>query len=206
MATDAIEIKALQLSNGIVAPDIWGTAKVQPAHANIRLNLRRPFASAASKDALDNSTIHYGQLAKGLRACADGSASVDEMVIRLTEVVASMGRKSSELFILASTAIEIVLPKASMDGNGMSLTTTHSYDDTGKVQDVRRCFTMSDVKIMTLVGVNASERTAKQPLIVTLSVDFGDDTKAKMTKSTDVLFSIERLLVDVRLQRWNFIV
>jgi len=62
---DIISVKNLQLPAGVVAPDVWGKAKEQPALLTVSLVLRgEGFGKAAEGDRLDASTIHYGELSK----------------------------------------------------------------------------------------------------------------------------------------------
>ncbi len=84
---DIISVKNLQLPAGVVAPDVWGKAKEQPALLTVSLVLRgEGFGKAAEGDRLDASTIHYGELSKrefcpitvtGLEVWGVGGGDVD---------------------------------------------------------------------------------------------------------------------------------
>lgn len=88
---DTVSLKHLRLSHGIIAP-IWGTPKEQPALVSIDLVLSRGFDSAAGKDALDENTIHYGTLAKSIRAAAGGeSCTLEEFHLMVESVVVELG-------------------------------------------------------------------------------------------------------------------
>ena len=168
-----ISIKGLRLDS-VNVPNIWGDIKPQPAHLNVSVRLRASFNSAASADALDDSTIHYGELAKKIRA----ACPADEFNIlgAASRAAYSMARKDrSGKFIASRISVELVLPKASAYGAALSLCGTMIYDANGSVDHTQRVFTCKGLRIMTLIGVNAYERRGKQPLVVDLSIEqFGE--------------------------------
>ncbi|EME83395.1 uncharacterized protein MYCFIDRAFT_121387, partial [Pseudocercospora fijiensis CIRAD86] len=165
---DTIAVKNLQLPFGVIAPDVWGKAKEQPALVSIHLLLNGGFASASSKDELDESTIHYGILAKRVRgSCRDGQTAGD-LSQNIESIITDMARKGSGRFAVAKSTVDVQLPKASMFGDGITLSVATTYDHTGKAVAAARIFSLKGVKIMTLIGVNSYERTNTQPLIVDL--------------------------------------
>ena len=80
---DVILLQNLQLPHGVVDRNCWGEAKEQPALVSVKLWLRDGFGSTAGSDALDQTTIHYGQLAKRIRA----SNGANQTVVELFEAV-----------------------------------------------------------------------------------------------------------------------
>ncbi|KAK5714632.1 hypothetical protein LTR15_010815 [Elasticomyces elasticus] len=197
---DIISVKNLQLPAGVVAPDVWGKPKEQPALLTITVVLNGGFASAASKDALDGSTIHYGELSKRIRSACGEKGQIAEGVIGLAErVIYAMALKGKGMFIVARCVVEVNLPKASMYGEGVTLINTTEYDGAGRARATQRVFVVKDVKLMLLVGVNAYERTAKQPIIASLWLYFGESADGKKSGSaqTAALFNLEQTLVQI---------
>ncbi|KAK5724172.1 hypothetical protein LTR17_013553 [Elasticomyces elasticus] len=197
---DIISVKNLQLPAGVVAPDVWGKPKEQPALLTITLVLNGGFASAASKDALDGSTIHYGELSKRIRsACGEQGQTAEDVRTHAERVICEMARKGEGKFIVARSVVEVNLPKASMYGDGATLIYITEYDDAGRARAAQRVFVVKEVKLMLLVGVNAYERNAKQPIIASLWLYLGNAAGEKEHKSaqTVALFNLEQTLVQI---------
>ena len=197
---DIISIKNLQLPFGIVAPDVWGKAKEQPAQVTITLVLKSGFSSAASKDELDGSTIHYGELAKRIRAsCAQGQTA-GHVSGHAERVITEMARKGEGRFILARSVVEVNLPKASMYGEGVTLVNVSTYDDAGRTRNAQRVFVVKEVKFMLLLGVNSYERSGKQPVIASLWLYLGEGTEVRESGQTVALFNLEQTVLQVSLR------
>jgi len=200
--TDTIRLQNLQLSHGVQAPDVWGKPKEQPALVSLTLTLRNGFGSAADSDALDASTIHYGELAKRIRAtCALARQTVGSVSANVERIVCEMARKAPERFILERSVIEVVLPKGSMYGDGVTLGSLFFYDDQGLAsRHGRMVFTVKEVKVMAMIGVNDYERVAKQPIVATCSlyVDSSTEIHVGGSEQAAALFQLEQILVQVR--------
>ncbi|KAK4552879.1 hypothetical protein LTR86_010011 [Recurvomyces mirabilis] len=188
---DAISIRHLQLPHGVIAPDIWSKPKDQPVLLNIKLELKNTFTSAASLDELDESTIHYGILAKKIRAASRQDQTLSQLLTAVHDVINSMGRKESGRFILARSEIELEMAKASMHGEGATLLRTVIYDKLGAQQEETNLFSVRNVKIMTLVGVNAIERSAKQPVVANMTFS----TRSLQAEGMNSLFGLEGKVV-----------
>ncbi|GAB1738374.1 hypothetical protein NU219Hw_g3185t1 [Hortaea werneckii] len=168
---DCIHVKELQLPHGLVAPDVWGKPKEQPATITLTVSLQGDgFSTAADKDQLDQSTIHYGELSKRVRALNQPAQDVERFVDEAQTCVQAMANKAEGKFIVRRAALRVTLPKASMYGDGVVWTRVCEYDDAGKVTRRMGEYGVDGVKIMTLVGVNAYERQAKQPLLIGVNV------------------------------------
>ena len=190
---DAISIRHLQLPHGVVAPDIWSKPKDQPVLLHVTLLLKDTFTSAASLDELDESTVHYGILAKKIRAASQQDQTLEQLLSAAHDVIVSMGTKDSGRFILALSEIEIELPKASMHGDGAHLLRTTRYRELG-ASEVTNAFSVNHVKVMTLVGVNKVERSARQPVVANMTLS----TNSLHPKAMESLFRLENALVQAR--------
>ena len=200
----SIVIDRLQYPSSIIAPNVWGLQKEQPAYFNIRINLRQSFKTAANSDVLDDSTIHYGELAKRIRAaCTPGLGPLDALS-KAEEVIVGMGTKSNGRFIIADAHIDLCLPKASMYGKLLRLDKWVEFDESGKAFDSNTLFELRDLRLIALIGVNDYERTGKQPIDATLSVNnlsWGVDTLDREESLTlqelAYLFKMEKSLADI---------
>ncbi|KAK0775626.1 hypothetical protein LTR75_016516 [Friedmanniomyces endolithicus] len=205
---DIISVKNLQLPAGVVAPDVWGKAKEQPALLTVSLVLRgEGFGKAAEGDRLDASTIHYGELSKRIRAaCSTPNQTAGHVSAHAERVIAEMSRKSAISSIVARSIVDVHLPKASMYGEGITLTNITDYDERGRTRAARRVFVVKGVKLMLLVGVNGYERGGKQPVLASLWLDLGSagaleggsrSGSGSGSGSTVALFNLEQTLVQI---------
>lgn len=201
--TDSISIRHLQLPHGLIAPDVWGNPKEQPVLISLKLGFHaNGFDTAAGSDKLDASTIHYGNLAKRLRAGCKQGLTVDEWSHDVESIVGEMARKEQDRFIVETSILEVHLPKASMYGEGVAVKDHVVYEERyGVVQHWERTFALRDVKIMTLVGVNEYERKQRQPLVVTCELRYRPQGSGPVEEHqrTTKLFALEATLAKVRL-------
>jgi dihydroneopterin aldolase len=175
----------------IVGTDAWGRrGKNQPVLISASASLRSPFESASSEDAVTGSTIHYGVMSNAiLGACKlfslDPSKEanwlsdlVDSIHVGLTKNAFTTSGESSQeppaaaSSIMSSLKIKVLLPKASLLGSGVSLTKYLIFDP-AQITAVSESWilTLHDLKIPTLIGVNANERLAKQLVVATVKID-----------------------------------
>ncbi|KAK1079020.1 hypothetical protein LTR33_006735 [Friedmanniomyces endolithicus] len=200
---DIISVKNLQLPAGVVAPDVWGKAKEQPALLTVSLVLRgEGFGKAAEGDRLDASTIHYGELSKRIRAaCSTPNQTAGHVSAHAERVIAEMSRKSAISSIVARSIVDVHLPKASMYGEGITLTNITDYDERGRTRAARRVFVVKGVKLMLLVGVNGYEWSGKQPVLASLWLDLGGagglEGGGSGSGGTVALFNLEQTLVQI---------
>ena len=184
---DSIHVKNIQLASPIIARDVWGNLKEQIGSVSVHLLLRKGFSTASDADKLDDSTIHYGNLTKQIRAnCQQDSKNVIQAV---ESAICTLATKADGRFIVARSVVQLMLPKATMLGTELILTSDTCYDEKGKRQEpVTNSFGVKNVTIPTLIGVNAYERTMKQPLVVSFTVQQGQQ---------ELLHDIEPALVEV---------
>lgn len=195
----AVSVANLQLPSGAIAPNIWLEAKEQPAVVGVKLWLRGSFASAASKDALDDSTVHYGELSKRVRAaCAsdEGQRTALDAAFQAAEHMARKQKAEGEWFVASRIAVKLTLPKASAFGSALAMNETRTYDERGARVGGFRTFYCQDLKVPTLIGVNAYERKGRQPVVVNFSVDFSDRVGSSQEEMM-LVFPLERELVGV---------
>ena len=177
-----IAVKNLQLPHGVVAPNVWGKLKEQPVLATVNLHLSQGFTSAASKDALDQSTIHYGDLAKRIRASSVADQGILDLLSAVEGAVCAMSIREDGSSKIVTSETELTLPKASMLGEKVTMSKIQQYDATGKATSTRLLFMAEKMKVMALIGVNDYERKARQPVIATLrlSIDYEAVEAAKL--------------------------
>ncbi|KAI5193537.1 hypothetical protein E4T42_07063 [Aureobasidium subglaciale] len=163
---DGIRVEDLSLQyapkSGV---DAWGREKQQPVLLSVSLSFHRGFDSAASQDALDESTMHYGILSKNLRSLKPVQSweTLDELAHRIHQAILDTPPGAS---LIQSCQIEIKLPKASLLGDCAN----YVYFVEGE-EHIGRVLHLSRIFIPTLIGVNDNERTAKQKLFVSVWID-----------------------------------
>ncbi|KAM0329798.1 hypothetical protein ACHAQA_003962 [Verticillium albo-atrum] len=186
----AIHVRSLQtvIRAGI---DAWGrTGKDQPALVTAEVSLAKPFHVAASSDSVSEDTVHYGLLAKAILSSLDRSGAQAEAASHITteDLVNHLGNDvaypqegsdaSSRRKILRDPAkvrfasLTLTLPKASLLGEGVSLTHSFSYPDGSEETATRAsCLSFHRLRVPTLIGVNDNERTAKQVVVADVDID-----------------------------------
>ncbi|KAK6431260.1 hypothetical protein LTR95_012578 [Oleoguttula sp. CCFEE 5521] len=181
-----VAVQGLQLDS-VLAPNIWGDVKAQPARVNIKVFLQNDFTSAAAADALDDSTLHYGNLAKRIRKACVAKTDIQSTLGLVIDNTLELATKGSVAEIVA----EIILPKASAYGEAVHLSESQVYTNDDSAYLVRQKYQCKRMRLMVLVGVNAYERRGKQPLIVDLSIG-----GAAIHAAIDRLVLVERYLAD----------
>lgn len=143
--------------------DAWGREKEQPVLLSVSLDFRRSYDTAASQDALDASTMHYGVLAKNLRGLKpnDDWQSLDDLAARVLKTVMNTPPGSE---LVNGCQIEVKLPKASLLGESVTYVYFRSDNEESRVLH------LSNIFIPTLIGVNSNERQSKQKLFVSVWV------------------------------------
>lgn len=170
--SDNLTVSNLSLHPGILAPYVFpsGPRKLQPATVSISLGLTPGFSSAADRDALDQNTIHYGNLAKAVRSLPpDGNGeglTLREIVEGVERTVDEMAAREDGSRRVGRCEVGVWVPKASPAGEGVRV---RSERDVGRLGR-RVGWRFEGVRVMVLIGVNAVERTARQVLEVGLEV------------------------------------
>lgn len=112
----------------------------------------------------------------------------------LYDQVENSNKEAALVNYFRATAMQITakLPKASLAGDGVSMTATVIADtvvDEALVPRASRSVKVHDVRIPILIGVNPNEREAKQVVIANVDIDgFTTDSG---------LWTVEQVFVDV---------
>lgn len=198
-----ISVRNLQTSS-ICAKDAWGrTGTDKPILVTSTVSLHDYFQSASSVDEVDNSTIHYGILSKGILAAIDGhftravnpsgdvsslelSLLLDHIMLQLMGFEldgARVMRPVTPILMPAkvqSVYLQIMLPKSSLSGSGVSLTATTHYHRSLHTMVPRPpvphslVLRLHDLRISTLIGVHPYERLNKQMVIANVEIEQWD--------------------------------
>jgi hypothetical protein len=83
-----------------------------------------------------------------------------------------------------------MLPKASLLGSGVSLCGSELFGPLGQSQACSMKLKLHDLRVPTLIGLNANERLAKQMVVANVEID-------KWVEKEDHYVQIEQLIVTV---------
>ena len=147
--------------------DAWGRPKVQPVEITITVGLKGTVSTAAAGDALNESTVHYGNLSKTVLA-----KMPEDTWLLPDAFLHELGTAVKDFASTTSTPefIEVVTryPKSSLLGDGFSLTLSHNLSANNVTSVV---FRLQSLRIPALIGVNEHERRAKQCIVVNAWID-----------------------------------
>jgi len=169
----------------------WGQPNiVQPVLISASVHFHSPFEAASRLDALDSGTVSYSVLAKEITEFVkvwEGGESWTGCVVELVRglMVALCGwdwnEKKHESGVVDTEVVDvfevgILLPKASMLGEGVSVKTMMRYES-GRQVDYASRLELRRLRVSTLIGLRDYERKCRQQLIVTVVVDGWMDRK-----------------------------
>ena len=148
--------------------DAWGRRKPQPVNISVVLSLKKPISSAATNDKIDSSTVHYGDLSKRIVSVVENvserwtspDALARDLVFQLVPTT----------FVARSFyAVEVALDfqKASLLGDGINLTTSYAPES----QVFSEVLQIRNLRVPSIIGVNAHERHMKQMVVVSVWFD-----------------------------------
>ncbi|KAL9077869.1 MAG: hypothetical protein Q9157_003200 [Trypethelium eluteriae] len=163
LCADKICIENLQISTDVF-PDSFGRHKAQPALISVTLSLGQQFQSAATKDTLDHSTIHYGTLSKKIREAIESKAGTDDLL-----AIQQMWKLIGDMIpseVVQAIETDIFLPKACMIGDGIGFRKSMLREGFDSL-----VIYFKNVRTSALLGVNAHERVLKQPVIANVWLD-----------------------------------
>ena len=150
--SDGLEVCRLSLQHAQHAGvDGWGRRKEQPLLVSLRLSLRNPFTSAAAKDSLDESTMHYGLLAKRLRSVHPASdwESIEALAGRIHDAACNPTHAPQ---LLQACEVEIHLPKATLLGQEVSYVSRRRFANDGSEPRLDLALHLKAVTILTSVS------------------------------------------------------
>jgi dihydroneopterin aldolase len=190
--------------------DAWGrTGKQQPALVSVEVRMREPFGESSEKDEVAGDTVHYGLLAKGIMAKIQETEEQECLMgymitlwrklvgyVDLSCVMQFLGDAGEALLKkeqVAYVRVSIKMTKASLLGEGVSMDWAAAFleDTTARgMEAAASSMKVHGLRIPTLVGVNANERTAKQIVLANVwvekllgvSEDFHPDFEAVVTQ------------------------
>lgn len=201
------------LPSELCALDAWGRAgRSQPLLVSVEVGLAEPFPEASADDRVANDTVHYGMLSKAVmqsvEALGEHSASSSESVLGLRGVLDAIwsnltgadleGQQTvpikvpvldvSRIKLLSITAH---LPKASLVGEGVSLTATATgLGSSALPPKTAVALRLHQIRVPTLIGVHPHERTAKQAVVADVTMDRYDIRE-------DAYMTLEALVIHV---------
>ncbi|ROT40126.1 hypothetical protein SODALDRAFT_332288 [Sodiomyces alkalinus F11] len=209
----SIHVRDLQ-AHARAGVDAWGrTGKEQPLLVSANLSLADRFHAAASTDRVSDDTVHYGILAKGILASLGsleahmGTSHVtlrqalEHLIGDVTYPASSSAPTSVRQCILVdpkklrSASITLTLPKASLLGEGVSLSKHFSFPPDSPAYSWGICLSLHRLRVPTLIGVNDNERERKQVVIADIDVDMFDN-------DGDMYTSLEATVIKVTI---NFV-
>ncbi|KAI0154845.1 hypothetical protein GGR57DRAFT_465213 [Xylariaceae sp. FL1272] len=204
------------------------TSKSQPVLLSSEVSFAQAFDTASTSDSVNAETVHYGNLSKTLLAGMEYATSSDakkgKEVKKQDVSTPSTGEIFELLWVkmtgrlvdgstvalppdqvpfldakrLRSLSLTLHLPKASLLGGGVSLTTTAAFKDAGTLDEEEkrnplrsysRCLRFHGLHIPSLIGVNSNERDAKQMVVADVEIDRYD-------LGQDMHTELERIIVD----------
>lgn len=204
-----IRVRNLQASS-TVGKDAWGRYGIsKPILISAAVSFHDKFRVAVADDKLNDSTLHYGMLTKEILVSTamfnetvpghpEGKAGLTAFLNQLLLFLAgrelgglSWGEGREPVLtpmagLVKSVEFQIMLPKASLSGSGVSLTCIACYERTATPLDFTALekartpiahalkLKLHDLVIPTLIGVNAYERTAKQMVVANVEIDEWD--------------------------------
>lgn len=201
--------------------DAWGRKnKTQPVLISAELSMARPFDAASSTDRVTDDTVHYGLLAKAILSSLDGinnkKKSQSTSHIGLMEAVdqiwadvtgfhpydqlfgqerGAAGFLRNRISTVRYMSLIVTLPKASLLGSAVSLSTSAVFSSTGELSPIvawSSCLRLHELRVPTLIGVNDNERLAKQVVVADVEIE-------KFGHGDDVYIDIESIVVKVSL-------
>ncbi|KAM3498866.1 hypothetical protein MY10362_007836 [Beauveria mimosiformis] len=210
--------------------DAWGRPdRPQPIAITAAVSLDEPFNASSASDTVAADTVHYGLLSKAILSILAAAAPVKSLRHLLDTTWAQMtgadsrgqGVEVDSLLLqgqerqqqqqppsppflhfaqLRALEISLHLPKATLLGDGVSLTVTGGFElvaadgGGGRLKPVMRQGAVSlkihRLRVPTLIGVNSNERLAKQVVIASVEID-------RLEDDADVYPELEQVVVTV---------
>lgn len=208
-------VRVRNLQTVAIGPqDAWGRKyTAQPVVISAELHFSRPFEASVSGDKVTGGdTVHYGTLSKLILACVERSnehASAQETDVDLRVLLEMIwivltGRNVNgddagaegvpllDLARLRFMSLTVSLPKASLLGEGVSLTASNVFPPhLASLSMYGLALRIHKLRVPTLIGVNDNERKAKQFVITDVEID-------KFDYYPDLYCELENIIVKVQ--------
>ncbi|CAK7565614.1 MAG: hypothetical protein SEPTF4163_003536 [Sporothrix epigloea] len=214
-----IRVRNLQTTLGATAgQDAWGRhGRAQPAVLFAEAVLIKPFSEAAVTDSVAGDTVHYGTLSKALLSSIGSwstpkenrpaaSSLYDVLACLWTDLTGQMVASGLSVPLIATTeakavplkadvvrrlTVTVLLPKASLVGEGASLTITGLLSPQATNEAIAsRTLRLHRLRVPTLVGVHPHERTAKQAVVMDVALDRYDVLQDAYPKLEDFVVKL----------------
>ena len=171
--------------------DAWGRAgKLQPALVNVEVRMREPFGESSETDEVKSDTVHYGLLSKEVMKIVEENNQAESLGSAVGAIWATFtgfadiqgmvnftddkGPSFLNIKDVAYLRVSITMTKASLLGEGVSVSYAAAFDkedEKGRPAAVAKSLSIHGLRVPTLVGVNANERTARQIVLSNLQVE-----------------------------------
>lgn len=191
--TDKVIVRNL-FTQAKAGTDVWGRKQQQPALISITLHLSKPFDSAAQRDTVDQSTVHYGILSKAVKSTIENPEEDWRSTAELASVIEAVIWKCAPTTdLIAAFEIEISYPKGSILGDGVSYLYCKSFPDGQSTRGLEsRVLHLKNMRLPCMIGANDHERFRKQAIVANLWVDaLGNlDSGDSYTNAEDILVKV----------------
>ncbi|KOS16894.1 Folic acid synthesis protein fol1 [Escovopsis weberi] len=202
-------VRVRNLGTTVTGPyDAWGRSdKPQPASISAAVTFHDEFGASASTDSVAADTVHYGLLSKAILAALDKPTGrrldekpvsacllgslVNGIWLYLTGAdmdgeIVPYSRQEPFLKLKGIRTIEISvhLPKATLVGDGVSVTQMAEFDRQGEMVARARALRFHEMRVPTLIGVNGNERQDKQVVVANIETDYLEAARNIMSDSS----------------------
>ncbi|PSR81690.1 hypothetical protein BD289DRAFT_372324 [Coniella lustricola] len=200
-------VRVRDLHTAVIGPrDAWGRKHAtQPVVISAELHFSRPFEAAVVGDNVTaGDTVHYGTLSKLILACVERSNEHETVDLRVLlemiwivltgrnvngEDAAPEAKPLLDLARLRYMSLTVTLPKASLLGEGVSLTAANVFPPhLASLSMYGLSLKLHKLRVPTLIGVNPNERTAKQFVVTDVEID-------RFDYYPDLFCELERIVV-----------
>lgn len=192
----------------------------QPLSVSLKVVMKEPFGSSSAADAVAPDTVHYGLLSKAaiatlerLSSTWNGGANSDastvpptlvglvyEIYSDLTGITTSGEPRQDrtkkpflDVSLIQCLVVTAHLRKASLLGSGVSVTMMSTFGIRGdrlEATNYSMSMRLHELRVPTLIGVNANERLAKQVVVANVEIGHFIDVQ-------DIHGQIEAVVVQV---------
>ncbi|KAM0399780.1 hypothetical protein ACHAQC_003062 [Fusarium culmorum] len=180
-------VRVRNLQTTIQGPkDAWGRgSKQQPLLISAAVSLTHAFPSSSADDEVSD-TVHYGLLSKSILSTLEklpkSALSLSDVLNRLwvdltgfqytgvKDPSAEQTKAFLQTSLIRRLSISLVLPKASLMGSAIRLTSSCLFVDSAITARSLE-LGLEGIRVPTLIGVNSNERKAKQVVITNIRID-----------------------------------